>query len=690
MKIKNSDLVFLEGKYYVQRSHLQKKISSNNYLLNISLLNLISNCSESIIKIKARYYIPYNEILKFIWNETKKITKQFNIDKLVNKFIKNIRERDTGIYLKYNNIKTFKCSFEKTNCIISCLNCSSNVNLRYKNENNIKECGEIRCIKCYLNNITYQKKIEDPLTYEFNNEQKDAIIELYNNIYTKNIKKLLLKGSAGSGKTTVISYVCSLREFSNMKLVFSATTNKAVGVLKKTYHDNLGESSVQSQFIEFLTIQKLINIKRDINENGISKFIAKKDANLNIYNYDIIVIDESSMLTKEIIEEIDKIQFSLKGIIIFVGDEVQLPPVNENTSKIFSCIKNQLILTNVMRSSNNIVLLCNEVRKVVKDSKYIISIKKFKGNGIIFYKDENEWLNNYINVYKKGDYPIFLTYTNELCNNLNIFIRNNLFNNPNEKYVENESIIFNNFYIDNKCKKIFYTSQKAIVIHKEINDIYTNELKFKDIIKDSFTLNLDPKGISNLDLNLSIIEGVDSYDRIIIRDNTNISYENNKICIKLEILKKLINKSNTINYKIWKLRIIDDIKEVVKKDYNIIVLHDSSIELYKKHMEDISLTIKNIKELIDKKYYNQKIIKEVLNEYVIKPIWNFVYENFIDLFADISYGYGITVHKSQGSGYDNVFVHLKDILNKNKNEIESKQCMYTGLSRASKNLHILL
>ena len=125
-------------------------------------------------------------------------------------------------------------------------------------------------------------------------------------------------------------------------------------------------------------------------------------------------------------------------------------------------------------------------------------------------------------------------------------------------------------------------------------------------------------------------------------------------------------------------------------DYNIIVLHDSSIELYKKHMEDISLTIKNIKELIDKKYYNQKIIKEVLNEYVIKPIWNFVYENFIDLFADISYGYGITVHKSQGSGYDNVFVHLKDILNKNKNEIESKQCMYTGLSRASKNLHILL
>ena len=65
-------------------------------------------------------------------------------------------------------------------------------------------------------------------------------------------------------------------------------------------------------------------------------------------------------------------------------------------------------------------------------------------------------------------------------------------------------------------------------------------------------------------------------------------------------------------------------------------------------------------------------------------------QNMIEPFADISYGYGITVHKSQGSGYNNVYVHLRDIINKNNNDTESKQCMYTALSRASKNLNILL
>jgi hypothetical protein len=91
-------------------------------------------------------------------------------------------------------------------------------------------------------------------------------------------------------------------------------------------------------------------------------------------------------------------------------------------------------------------------------------------------------------------------------------------------------------------------------------------------------------------------------------------------------------------------------------------------------------------------YYTKtnEATKRWLNEYIIKPTWTFVYTQLIDLFADISYGYGITVHKSQGSGYNNVYVHVRDIISRNNNEKERTQCMYTGLSRASLQLTLLL
>ena len=56
---------------------------------------------------------------------------------------------------------------------------------------------------------------------------------------------------------------------------------------------------------------------------------------------------------------------------------------------------------------------------------------------------------------------------------------------------------------------------------------------------------------------------------------------------------------------------------------------------------------------------------------------------------DIDYGYGITIHKSQGSTYNTVFVNGKDI-NKNLTIIERKRLWYVAMSRASKIVYINL
>lgn len=49
---------------------------------------------------------------------------------------------------------------------------------------------------------------------------------------------------------------------------------------------------------------------------------------------------------------------------------------------------------------------------------------------------------------------------------------------------------------------------------------------------------------------------------------------------------------------------------------------------------------------------------------------------------DIDYGYGITIHKSQGSTYNTVYVNGKDI-NRNSNDAERLKLWYVALSRAS-------
>lgn len=63
----------------------------------------------------------------------------------------------------------------------------------------------------------------------------------------------------------------------------------------------------------------------------------------------------------------------------------------------------------------------------------------------------------------------------------------------------------------------------------------------------------------------------------------------------------------------------------------------------------------------------------------------FWFHKLKDLFADIRYSYCITVHRSQGSTYDNVLVDVNNIM-RNKNRSERNRLLYVACSRASKRL----
>ena len=233
-------------------------------------------------------------------------------------------------------------------------------------------------------------------------EAKDRIVEFINS----NNKYFILIGSAGTGKTTLITEIFKEERYKNLKIAFSATTNKAVSVLELM--DNINNKN-----FSYITIHKLLNIKRNIMDDGTIKYnkmlkIFNKKYN-SICNYKIIIIDEASLISNYLLNELEKQVKGLHIKIIFVGDENQLPPINEVKSLVFSRNYSLYRLKIIERSKNDIV----------KYSNSIIDNNKLKyrelGDEIKFYNKEVDWLENY----RLED--IMLAYTNDRCNYINKF-----------------------------------------------------------------------------------------------------------------------------------------------------------------------------------------------------------------------------------------------------------------------------
>jgi len=153
---------------------------------------------------------------------------------------------------------------------------------------------------------------------------------------------------------------------------------------------------------------------------------------------------------------------------------------------------------------------------------------------------------------------------------------------------------------------------------------------------------------------------------------------------------KQINKATKRKYSIWKLYIhkLTDVtvKDTIPETYQINIVKDSSIDTLTKDRDYVSDKIKKLRVY----YYNSyKEQMEQIDRHIIKPLWKEWSLRFVEPFADVNYGYSITVHKSQGSTYYNVFIDVHDIL-KNNEENELKRCVYTAFTRTSNELHLLI
>ncbi len=531
-------------------------------------------------------------------------------------------------------------------------------------------------------------------------EQKKVYEELVKFVSSQTENQILLVGYAGTGKTTMITKIIFdfLKLKLSKKIVVAAPTHKAVNIAKSKLFDNIGENEELTANINIMTIHRLLNYQSYIDSDTGEKYFAKSSVDPNWTIYDLIVVDECSMLSNQIITDINdqmKNPVNSKLKLIYVGDPAQLPPVNQPDSKIFNTGLKKLELDKIIRTKDNDIMeLSNDHRKWIfsKKNEDIPNVFKYDSDKITIYKtfdnEQTKWLDKFIKVMgskkkKHGadyDNNIILTWTNKKCNNYNQYVREKIFNKKDLAHFEQgEILIFNDFHriqsatqITNKLdegiepEKVkkeyisFYTSEQVKVINIEKIKYKFDEIKFKT------------NGNLSQELNDKFKKKIKSINELI-----NVELDAYSMDIKRMSDIKSSNEDSAITHQIYTIHpdsektlsnIIDEFEHMVIK------LRKSCHKLIMEMKKVDNMTKCNLQGEIDKK---------------INKLYRDWQDNVIDRFAQLNYGYSITVHKSQGSTFKNVFIDISDILD-NNNMDETSKCLYTAITRSSNSIELLI
>lgn len=495
------------------------------------------------------------------------------------------------------------------------------------------------------------------------NEKQILAIEKINQFISQDVNKMFyLQGYAGTGKTFLIGKVIKDFLLSNkMDHIFvCAPTHKALKVIESYLKSNFSENEQIDclKKISFMTIHKLLEFKPIIvAEDGSKIFKSMKESKfLKKMEDKLIVIDECSMISKEMVSELKKYIELYPIKIIFMGDKKQLPPVGETESLIFTNITNQyehqFLLNQIMRTNSpDIKEVCTIIRNwnkkdsltklllPIHNKKAINNNKPFK----LYLKKQNylesPWFKYFIKKLNSGDIPIILTWKNSSSDEYNTIIRKHVHKSSDiNNYMVGDYAMFNNYYTSPIDGTNFYTSDmiKILEVSTEEKILY----EWEQLLLEK------PKTMIDKALNT--------------------------------LIKKISKKENKFRIdKIIAEKIHSDVSSVIHGiTYTIQSIHRDDLDLYHQVLDDIQNNIKSF-------FRNYK------SEKLVSKLWELYHKKLIDPFAEINFGYSITIYKSQGSTFSTVLVDMNDV-NSFMSLDEYQKALYTAAGRASHELGFLL
>lgn len=449
------------------------------------------------------------------------------------------------------------------------------------------------------------------------NEQQYEGIEKIRAWLKSDANFFTLSGYAGTGKSTILKKI--LDEYRGGVCV-SAPTHKALKVVVNTTNK------------EGKTLQSLTGLRPDVmlEDFNPNSPIFRPIAIPKILNYNLIPIDESSMINKGLYDLIFELVDGSRTKILFIGDKAQIPPVGEKESHVFSIVtENSHHLTKVERQSddNPILIMCDALRNNLDTiTSGITRRTSFNGvgEGVMFTLDKKAFRDEVLSKFKSDeykkdiDYAKLIAWKNGTVMMSNKIIRTELFGIDSE-FIEVGDVLMG-------YRTITAENQKTIIIQNSADYRVVEKSK---LIENSY-------GIFGYDIKLreELARGVFNFFNIFI-----IDVDNHDNLHQYAEMHDFLRDMAKVNKTLW------------RKYY--------------------SFRRNNMLMVVIDKYRNG--IDRKKDDIIVK---------------DLDYGFAITAHKSQGSTYTNCFIMENDI-NDNWVLKERNQIKYVAMSRASKNAFVL-
>lgn len=256
--------------------------------------------------------------------------------------------------------------------------------------------------------------------YELGHEQQKALDAL-KHFWESDLEFYLLKGYAGTGKSTLCSIF--LNELPQQNIRLCASTNKAASILDNKCREG-------GLNVKVTTIHKLLKLVPQ--QIGDQWRLRQIDEPL-LENIDLIIIDECSMISEEIWNLLQDLPFRYQLKILCMGDPAQLPPVNEKESPCFQ-IPNLSELTEIFRQSQDHPILnySLKLREALKKPEQPIPLPN-ASPGIQLFSDRSSWLDSlYRDFQKPGsknklDHLQILSWTNQRVEKWNQWVQKNIY-----------------------------------------------------------------------------------------------------------------------------------------------------------------------------------------------------------------------------------------------------------------------
>jgi len=471
------------------------------------------------------------------------------------------------------------------------------------------------------NKITY-------FDFELKHQQQKAFDALCSFIDSKSDKVFILKGYAGTGKTTLMSGL--IKKLSEKEIPFSllATTGRAAKILSEktktksnTIHSHIYVFNELSEDLE-----KLSKIQEDFSVDDKGQVTLLFNLNpITSESEKIYIIDEASMISDKIEKNIsfakfgtgdllgDILNYDKNGKFIFVGDPCQLPPINQSNSPALSALHitekyklqtKEFEMTDIVRqaNTNGIIQASFKLRNLFYTNPDVkFASFPVKGHNNIYIEDSHVgMLNRYIEKIKMNGFKdaTLICQTNKHCADLNKIIRSSLQNNQERICLGDLLMVTQNNYLSN-----LVNGDQVTVVEIGSKE-YRCGLSFIKVVVEEIT--------SKSKFNLLLIEDI------------------------------LYSTSTNLDTKQHKDLLIDYFKRMREKGI---------------HQKDSAFTENMLKD----PYIN-----------ALKAV----------------YGYALTCHKAQGGEWNEIFLYLDNKIHGIKKP-GIYQWLYTSVTRAKENLNVV-